>query len=205
MLIPRALDELLLIDDLLDDFVVDLFTVAAKVLLAHLSLLLLERLNVLKFFELFIHLDGDAGEDVEHHCDDNVENDPLHEYVEDHEVDARPALATCTTHHVRDSWPVIDNHEGVEGHNCRAEVIEVDEVVKVVGNTVLAVEPWLLDVAAQAVNTPNSRNVEDNIEAGELVEKRSGHFHDHLHDHLELFALLEQAGDSQVSHHEGKR
>ena len=117
MLIPRALDELLLVDDLLDNFIVDLFTVARKVLFAHLLLLRLELFNVLELVELTIHFCGDASEDVEHHRDDNVENDPLHEYVEDHEVDARPVLATCAAHHVRDSWPVVDYHEGVEGHN----------------------------------------------------------------------------------------
>ena len=192
-MIPRAHDELLLVDDLLDNLIVDLFTVARKVLLAHLFLLRLELFNVLELVELFIHLDGDVAEDVKHHRDDNVENDPLHEYVEDHEVDARPVLATCATHHVRDSWPIVDYHEGVEGHNRRAEVVEVDEVVEVVGNAVLAVEPWLLDIAAQAINAPNSCHVEDDVEAGELVQKRRGHLHDHLHDHLELFALLEQA------------
>ena len=66
-------------------------------------------------------------------------------------------------------------------------------------------EPWLLDITAQAVDAPNCRHIEDDVEAGELVQKRRGHLHDHLHNHLELFAFLEQAGDSQVSHHEGKR
>ena len=116
-MIPRALDELFLVDDLLDNFIIDLFTVACKVFLAHLSLLCLELFNVLELVELFIHLDGYVAEDVEHHRDDNVENNPLHEYVEDHEVDARPVLATCATHHVGDSWPVVDYHEGVEGYN----------------------------------------------------------------------------------------
>ena len=65
-------------------------------------------------------------------------------------------------------------------------------------------EPWLLNISAQAINSPNSCYVEDDVEAGELVQKRRGHLHDHLHDNLKLFALLEQAGDSQVSYHEGK-
>ena len=169
-MIPGALDQLFLIDNFLDDFIVDLSTVSHKVLLTHLSLLLLELFDVFELLELFVHLDGDVAEDVEHHGDDNVEDNPLNDNIEEHEVDAGPILAASTAHHVCDRRPVVDNHESVEGHDARAEVIEVDEVVQIVGNAILAVEPWLLNFTSQSIDAPDREDVKDDIEAGELIK-----------------------------------
>lgn len=84
--------------------------------------------------ELDLLLRGHVREDLEHHRNDNVQDDPLDENVEDHEVDSRPDLATNSNHHVSHCWPVIDDHEGVESDHALAQVIEVDQVVEIVWN-----------------------------------------------------------------------
>ena len=112
-LIYRALDKLFLVDNLLHHLIVDLSAVLLKVRLAHLLLLVHKFLDVSKSLKLNIHLAGNTAEDVKHHGDDNVEDDPLNEDVEDHEVDARPGFSTRTAHHVSDRRPVVDDHEGV--------------------------------------------------------------------------------------------
>ena len=119
-MIYRALNQFLFIDDFLNNLIIDFFAVSLEALLAHLFLLCLELINVTKLIKLFVHIDRDVAEDVEHHGDDNVENNPLHYNIEEHEVNAWPILATCTTHHIRHSRPVIDNHKRVKGHNTRA-------------------------------------------------------------------------------------
>lgn len=128
----------------------------------------------------------------------------MDENVESHEENARPDSSTSCAHHVCDRGPVVDNHEGVQRHHARAKIVEVDHVVHIVGDTVLAVESRFLDKATEAVDADDGEDVVDDVQAGELVQQRRSHLHDHLHDDFELFALLEQDRDSHVAHQEGE-
>ena len=125
-----------------------------------------------KLFKLNIHFVRDVAENVKHHRNDDVKDNPLDKDVEDHEEDAWPYLTTGSAHHVSDGWPVIDDHERIQSDNARAEVIEVDKIVHVVGDTVLTVESGLLDFAAEAIDANHGEDIEDDVEAGELVEQR---------------------------------
>ena len=152
--------------------------------------------------KLGVHFLLNISEDLEHHGNNDVKNDPLHDDIEDHEVDTRPGTTCSVAHRVSDRGPVVDNHEGIQSRHGRAQVIEVDQVVKVIGDTVLTVEVGLKDLATKAVHANDSEEVVDDIEASKHVQDGHGHFHNHLHDNLEGFDFLKENSQAKVTKHE---
>ena len=69
-------------DNFLDNLIVDLSAVSLEVLLTHPLLPGHELFDITKVIEFVIHLDGHVAENIEHHGDDNVEDDPLHYDIE---------------------------------------------------------------------------------------------------------------------------
>jgi len=155
--------------------------------------------------EFFVKLSLDVGEDIEHHGDDNVEDDPLNDDIEDHKEDARPLLARGIHHHVGHGRPIVDDHEGVQSRDTVAQVIEIDQVVEVVGNSTFTVEVRLADQAAHSVHANHRENEVDHVKAGELGQQRRSHLHDHVGDDFERSHLLQKNRNSQVAQQESER
>ena len=109
--LQRTLAKLRVIDFFLHDSFVHFVTKLLKAVISKLRLLLHEVLDVRDVFEFIFHLSCDIVEDLEHHGDHNVKNDPLNEDVEDHEVDARPVLTRSIAHHVSHRRPIVDDHK----------------------------------------------------------------------------------------------
>lgn len=60
-------------------------------------------------------------------------------------------------------------------------------------------EVRLADFTSEAVDAENGEGVEDNVEAGELVQDRHSHSHEHVHDDLEGLHFLKELADAKVS------
>ena len=111
--LQRTLAKLRVVDLFPHNSFIDFVTKLLKAVISELRLLLHEFLDVRNVVELVFHLSCDIIEDLEHHGDHNVENDPLNENVEDHEVDAGPVLTRSIAHHVRHGRPIVDDHKRV--------------------------------------------------------------------------------------------
>ena len=200
-----ALIKLIFVNNFPHEVLVDTVTESIKAIIAKFLLFGHKCFDIAEAVEFAVHLTLYVGEDVEHHGDHNVEEDPLDENVEHHEVDTRPDHARCIDHGVSDSRPVVNDHEGVKSHDTASKIVEVNQIVEIIWNAVLTVEFGLHDEATKSLHSNDGENVVDNVEAGQLVHEGHRHLHNHLHDDLKLAALLQESSDSQVTNQEGKR
>lgn len=106
-----AFDELRGVNLLLHESVVHVLAVLIEASNSYSLLDGLQSANVFSALEFFLHLAVRRAEDVKHHSDHNVEDDPLNEDVEDHEENARPDLTGGIHHHVCDRGPIVNDHE----------------------------------------------------------------------------------------------
>ena len=109
--LQRTLAKLRVIDFFPHDGFIHIVTELVKALFSKLFLLFHEVLDVCNVLEFIFHLSCDIVEDLEHHGDHNVKNDPLNEDVENHEVDAWPVLTRSIAHHVSHCRPIVDDHK----------------------------------------------------------------------------------------------